>query len=75
MPFRAHGPEPCASAYSATRARPTGMGSRERVQAGSAEPAAEPKGARAALGPATAEPARREVASSGGLAAEIRGFP
>jgi len=51
------------------------MGSRERVQAGSAEPAAEPKSARAALGPATAEPARREVASSGGLAAEIRGFP
>jgi hypothetical protein len=36
---------------------------------------AEPKSARTALGPATTEPARREVASSGGLAAEIRGFP
>ena len=32
MPFRAHGPEPCASAYSATRARPTGVGSLPRVQ-------------------------------------------
>jgi hypothetical protein len=33
MPFRAHGPEPCASAYSATRAHPIGMGSRPRLQA------------------------------------------
>ena len=32
MPFRAHGPEPCASAYSATRAGPTGVGSEARVQ-------------------------------------------
>mgnify|MGYP007043425185 CR=1 FL=1 len=44
MPFRAHGPEPCASAYSATRAEPTGVGSAARVQGAARLQCGEPYG-------------------------------
>ena len=44
MPFRAHGPEPCASAYSATRAQSAEADSAPRVQGAARLHLSEPYG-------------------------------